>query len=50
MEKLERRMEDFDMCGREGSEGRGAVECFLRHHTEKKTQHVWSTVAKAETS
>jgi hypothetical protein len=37
------------VCGREREEkGSGAVECFLRHHTEKMTYHLCSAVAKAE--
>jgi hypothetical protein len=28
--------------------GRGAVECFLRHHIEKKAYRPYSAVAKAE--
>jgi hypothetical protein len=37
------------VCGREMEvKGSRAVECFLRHYTEKKICRLWSAVAKVE--
>jgi hypothetical protein len=48
MKKIEGRMEDLGIWAREGVKGSGAVECFLRDHTEKMTYRYWPAAAKAE--
>jgi hypothetical protein len=48
MRKIERRMDDLNLWGREEVKGSEAVELFLRDHIEKKTERLWSAVANAE--
>jgi hypothetical protein len=47
LDKIEGGMEDLGMWAREELKESGAVECFSRHHTEKKTYFLYSAVANA---